>query len=41
MEENKPTYEQLEEYYNRTYGLWVIDRGPKEVNLEWIERMQQ
>ena len=32
MKENKPTYEQLEEYYRRTCGLWAIDRSPQEVD---------
>lgn len=32
------TYEELEEYYNRTVGLWAIDRDPQEVDLEWIKK---
>ena len=36
MKENKPTYEQLEEYYHRACGLWAIDRSPQEVDMKWI-----
>ena len=36
MEEKKLTYEELEHYYDSTCGLWVIDRDPKQVTLEWI-----
>ena len=28
------TYEELREYYDRTVGLWAIDRNPKEVDFE-------
>lgn len=36
MKEKKLTYEQLENYYNSTVGLWAIDRRPQEVDLIWI-----
>ena len=29
----KSTYEQLREYYDSTYGTWMIDRDPKEVDI--------
>lgn len=32
----QPTYEQLREYYDSTYGAWMIDRDPKEVDIDWI-----
>lgn len=32
----QPTYEQLREYYDSTYGTWMIDRNPKEMDLDWI-----
>ena len=34
--ERELTYEELREYYDRTVGLWAIDRNPKEVDFEWI-----
>lgn len=34
----KPTYEQLREYYDSTYGTWMIDRDPKEVDIDWIRK---
>ena len=34
----KPTYEQLREYYDTTYGTWMIDRDPKEVDIGWIRK---
>lgn len=32
----QPTYEQLREYYDSTYGTWMIDRDPKDVDIDWI-----
>lgn len=32
----QPTYEQLREYYDSTYGTWMIDRDPHEVDINWI-----
>lgn len=32
------TYDDLKEYYDKTVGLWAIDRDPKEVDLEWITK---
>ena len=34
----QPTYEQLREYYDSTYGTWMIDRDPKEVDIDWIRQ---
>ena len=34
----KTTYEQLREYYDSTYGTWMIDRDPKEVDIDWIRK---
>lgn len=36
MEEKKLTYKELLHYYHSTVGLWVIDRSPQEVSLDWI-----
>lgn len=37
MKENKmPSYAQLIEYYQTTNGLYMIDRDPREVNIDWI-----
>ncbi len=30
--------EALEEHYNATVGVWVIDRDPREVSKEWINK---
>lgn len=38
MDKEELTYEELKEYYDRTVGLWAIDRDPKEVDLEWIKK---
>lgn len=32
----KPTYEQLLEYYETPYGCFLIDRDPHEVDIDWI-----
>jgi hypothetical protein len=32
----KPTYEQLLEYYETSHGCFFIDRDPNEVDIEWI-----
>lgn len=32
------TYEQLMEYYDTSCGVWVIDRDPHEVDIDWIRK---
>lgn len=37
MKENElPSYAQLIEYYQTTNGLYMIDRNPSEVDIDWI-----
>lgn len=37
MKEDKlPSYAQLIEYYQTTNGLYMIDRDPHEVDIDWI-----
>jgi len=33
-----PSLKQLQHEYDRTCGLWCIDRNPAEVDYEWIKR---
>jgi len=33
-----PTFKDLRNEYDRTRGLWCIDRNPKEVDYDWIRR---
>ena len=33
-----PSLKQLQHEYDRTRGLWCIDRNPAEVDYEWIKR---
>lgn len=36
MSNKLPSYAQLIEYYQTTNGLYMIDRNPSEVGIDWI-----
>lgn len=36
MSNKLPSYAQLIEYYQTTNGLYMIDRDPHEVDIDWI-----
>lgn len=38
MEKKELTYEQLRQYYDTSCGCFVIDRNPKDVDIDWIRK---